>query len=692
MKIQHNLRSLCRIAVLNSSVSRSDHFFEYNQCPQESVLTFTRHITRWVLQGIFYFAVLHFLVGNCEAGLFSKADSQRVVSSINGYGWDQPLWQKALPTPLPQPKGQVVISPFHYRSVTLDDGSFKRQFDDVRSYYLRIPNDDLLKGFRKRAGLPDPGVDLGGWYTADVGHIFGQLISGYSRMYAASGDVRCRDKVKALLAEWGKCIEPDGYFYYSRKPTSFHYIYDKMVGGLVDAYVYCHNQQALTYLSRITDWAIKNLDRSRKYMDLTCEWYTLSENLYRAYLATGDPKYRKFAEVWEYKDYWDLYANKIDIFKQHHFSNIEGKWYHAYSHVNTLSSAAAAYLVKGDAHYLDTIRNAYEYLQANEIFATGGYGPEERLLPHEELIRALSVWPNSFETQCGTWAGFKLGKYLISFTGDAKYGDWIERLAINGIGATIPMSPDGKVLYHVSYNVYGYAKHNIGICWSCCSGSRPMAIADYDDLIYFKDADNLYVNLFASSTVSWNHDHTQVVVHQRTGFPASPTTEFTLEMKHPARFGIKLRRPGWLAGPISAMVNGKPAKMENDDHHWTEVRRKWRDGDRLTVTFPMKLWVSRLDTNSGFPAAIIYGPVVLAGQFPKVGIPERLEHLQGPEIAEAPPVDVPALKAHGNDPSDWIKPVPGEQLTFRTTGQEQDVTLKPLNQSWQRFAVYWKVA
>src|ERR1035441_958292 len=78
--------------------------------------------------------------------------------------------------------GPRMIQPFDYHGVTLDDGEFKRQFDEVRCFYLRIPNDDLLKGFRLRAGLPAPGEDLGGWYTRDVGHIFGQVISGLSRM------------------------------------------------------------------------------------------------------------------------------------------------------------------------------------------------------------------------------------------------------------------------------------------------------------------------------------------------------------------------------------------------------------------------------------------------------------------------------------------------------------------------------
>ena len=49
---------------------------------------------------------------------------------------------------------------------------------------------------------------------------------------------------------------------------------------------------------------MKNLERSRKYADGSTEWYTLSENLYRAYLVTGDDRYRTFAKVWEYTPYW----------------------------------------------------------------------------------------------------------------------------------------------------------------------------------------------------------------------------------------------------------------------------------------------------------------------------------------------------------------------------------------------------
>ena len=115
---------------------------------------------------------------------------------------------------------------------------------------------------------------------------------------------------------------------------------------------------------------MKNLERSRRTGDTSTEWYTLSENLYRAYLATGDTVYRDFAEVWEYHEYWDIYARKADLFAPRP-SGQRNDDYHAYSHVNTLGGAGAAYLVKGDPRYLDILVNAYDSLQANQVFATG---------------------------------------------------------------------------------------------------------------------------------------------------------------------------------------------------------------------------------------------------------------------------------------------------------------------------------
>jgi DUF1680 family protein len=561
-----------------------------------------------------------------------------------------PSTASAQPAPI---KGKLLLDNFDYRGVTLDGGRMRMLLDDTRDDYLRIPNDDLLKGFRQRAGLPAPGNDLGGWYSDDVFSVFGQIVSGLARTYAATGDPACRDKANVLIAEWAKCIAADGYFFYSQKPNAPHYVYDKTVSGLLDAYLYCGNKDALRHLSKITDWAVKNLDRSKPLPD-GCEWYTLSENLYRAYLATGDKKYSDFAAFWEYPQYWDFYARGEDPFGPNK-SGKHSKANHAYSHVNTLGGAGAAYLVRGDSRYLDILRNAYDYLQNYQVFATGGYGPDEALLPRDQLLNHLSKTTATAEIQCGSWAAFKMTKYLIRCTGDARYGDWVERLAINGIGATIPMTPAGNVYYYSDYNPHGGRKINNWTGWTCCVGTRIQATADVCDLTYFKDKDNLYVNLFTPSTVKWSHAGANLTLHQATRFPEDGTLEFTVETDKPVEAGLKIRTPAWLASPMTAKLNGEPVTLETDPLHWASLRREWKSGDRLTVVLPMQLWVSRFNPKKDYPAAILHGPVVLAAR------------AASPAFVE---------KFNLNRLDSELTPVAGEALTWRLAS-DPAILLRP---------------
>ena len=61
--------------------------------------------------------------------------------------------------------------------------------------------------------------------------------------------------------------------------------------------------------------------------------------------------------------------------------------------------------------------------------------------PDGSLGESLAATIRSFETPCGYWAAFKLARYLMKFTGEARYGDWMERLVYNGVGAALPMGP-----------------------------------------------------------------------------------------------------------------------------------------------------------------------------------------------------------------------------------------------------------
>jgi len=242
----------------------------------------------------------------------------------------------------------------------------------------------------------------------------------------------------------------------------------------------------------------------------------------------------------------------------------------------------------------------------------GGFGPDESLVDPNRLAAMLEDTDATYETQCGSWAIFKLCKHLISLTGDAQYGDWIEQAAYNGLAATPPIPTAGNVFYYSNYNPYGASKRDGGAAWSCCAGTRPMALADVCDLIYFSAPDGLCVNLFVPSTVTVGSGSSALSIRQETRFPEAPSTSFEFHCGRPVKQTIRFRRPGWLAGQVSARLDGAPAPLTVDSHGWLVLRHTWRDGDRIDLTLPMGFRSAPLYADKPYPTAVTIGPVTMA--------------------------------------------------------------------------------
>ena len=165
-------------------------------------------------------------------------------------------------------KASGKLQPFRYQDVILTGGPMGTQAKGARSFYLSLSEDNLLNGFRKRAGLPAPGKPMGGWYDPDGfagAHPFGQYVSALARMYANTGDARYKEKVARLVHGFHLTLAPDGYFYSSEKVFKEwpNYLYDKNCIGMRDAYTLTGNAEALAVLQKMTDWAVKNLPRRR---------------------------------------------------------------------------------------------------------------------------------------------------------------------------------------------------------------------------------------------------------------------------------------------------------------------------------------------------------------------------------------------------------------------------------------------
>ncbi len=555
----------------------------------------------------------------------------------------------------PAPAAPTIrLHPFDYQGVRLLDSRWLHQAEAGRDYYFGLTNDDILHGFRAEAGLPAPGIHpVRGWGIGPTaGAIFGQWLSGMARMSLATGDDALRGKAVDLMNGWGATL-PAG----SATEMSA-YEFDKFVCGLVDMYVYAGEKRALPLLERLTYKATSSLSRDRvpatkaSFFGRPNEWYTLSENLYRAYQATGDDRYRAFAEVWLGEPYWSKFADTSFPADAHGV--------HAYSHVNTFSSAAMHYEITGDPRTLRILRNAYDYLQRTQCFATGGFGPDERFLaPDGSLGHALEMRPNTFETVCGSWAGFKLARYLMRFTGEARYGDWIERLFYNGVGAALPITDNGRNFYYSDYRSTGGMKVYRYDNYTCCSGTYFQCMADYHNLVYYHDDAGLYVNLYVPSEVAWNRNGSQVKLRQETDYPIADTTTLTVDSGASVPFPLSFRVPEWCEG-MTILVNGERADAPAEPGTWARVSRTWHPGDRIEVRIPQRFRWQAVDAEHPHRAAIVRGSVVM---------PLEFRYLE--TAFRAPPTD--------RELNDWLTPDTSPQVikglsshgAYRVRGADQ---------------------
>ena len=509
----------------------------------------------------------------------------------------------AAQTPSPPVVSRARIEPFDYRGVRLLKSRWLDQYQDGRDYYLNVSNDDILQGWRVAAGLPAPGKPLGGWCATNSNTVFGQWLSGMSRMYCATGDTALRDKAIYLLEEWSKTIKPDG------NCGMDLYAYEKLVCGLVDLQQYGGHARAGALLERTLDWTIRNYSRERipaggeLLNGRPAEWYTFAENLYRAYQLTGDLKIKTFADSYRYEPFWKKFAETS--------APSDAYGVHAYSHVNTFSSAAMSYAVSGDPVYLNIIQNAYDYLQNTQCYATGGFGPMERwVAPNGTLGRSLEARNATFEAVCGSWAGFKMSRYLMEFTGEARCGDWAERLLYNGVGAALPITTGGKHFYYADYRVTGGMKVYKVSRYSCCSGSYIQNLADYHNLIYYKDSAGLYVNLYLPSEVMWQNSAGEVKAVLETAYPESETAIVTLHMNQSSKFALRFRIPSWTRN-AALTVNGTPAAIECKPGSWAEITRDWNPEDQIEIRIPLSLRMEPVDRQHPRRVAVVRGPVVL---------------------------------------------------------------------------------
>ena len=514
-----------------------------------------------------------------------------------------------------------VLSEFGYGDVQLASGPLQSQFEENHKLLLNLSEDSLLKPFRQREGLPAPGKDLGGWYDTyafSPGASYGQWLSALARFYAATRDEATRSKVNRMVRGYAATVDPEGKFYIENRFPA--YIYDKLVCGLSDAHALAHDPNALETLALATEAASKHLPEKamphqetpvRAHEDFTRhvwdESYTLPENLFLAWQRTGNSRYLDMAKRYLFnEEYFEPLARGENV--------LPGR--HAYSHVNALSSAARAYIVLGEPKYFHAAKNGFTMVE-EQSFATGGWGPDEHfVVPGSgKLGDSLNKTHASFETPCGSYAHFKISRYLLRMTKDSHLGDSMERVMYNTVLGAKPIQPDGSAFYYSDYNFLGHKVYHQDK-WPCCSGTLPQIAADYRISAYFRDDRNIYVNLYVPSTVTWNQAGRRYVLRQTTEYPYESYIRLDMTTSSPNAFSVFLRIPQWADG-ARLTTNGMRDSRTLKAGAFAELHRDWKTGDRIELELPLKMRLEAVDKQHPETVALLSGPLVLMSLDPK---------------------------------------------------------------------------
>jgi DUF1680 family protein len=518
------------------------------------------------------------------------------------------------------------LDTFAYSDVQLLGGPMKRQFEENHARFLNLDEDRMLKVFRQVAGLPAPGEDMGGWYDLTgfslerndfhgfiAGHSFGQYVSALARAYAVTGSEPTRAKINRLVKGYGETLDPKAKFFVDYRLPG--YTYDKLSCGLIDAHEFAHDPLAMNIHEKLTHAIVAYLpekalsraeQRARPHKDTSYTWdetYTLPENLFLAYQRSGKPFYREMAKRFLEDDtYFNPLAEGNNVLP----------FEHAYSHVNAFSSAMQAYITLGSEKHLRAAKNGFNMLQTTQSFATGGWGPNEAFGEPGtgQLGSSLTQTHASFETPCGAYGHFKITRYLLRVTKDAKYGDSMERVLYNTILGAWPIQADGTSFYYSDYAATGnkvWYKDK----WPCCSGTFPQLAADYHISTYLRSPDGVYVNLYTPSTLKWKNGSTACGLRQETKYPFDNNIQIQVSGSEPKEYTIYLRVPSWATPNPVLSVNGKKVFDPVNPGTFARITRTWKDGDRIELELPMPLRLDTVDANHPNLVALLHGPLVL---------------------------------------------------------------------------------
>ncbi len=599
-----------------------------------------------------------------------------------------------------KPQVQIKAYSFDLKDVKLLDSRFKENMECNGKWLLSIDNNRLLHSWRVNAGMATNAQPLGGWEGLDVelrGHTLGHVLSGLALMYASTDDIAYKNKADSLvsaLAEIQQVLNQNDYL--SAFPQNLvnraiegkpvwapWYTLHKIMAGLIDMYQYADNKQALDIVVRMGDWAyhkLENLSSEQLAIMHNTEFGGMIEAAYNLYAITGNINYKKLAEFFYHHSILDPLAQKEDKLNK----------FHANTQIPKIIGEARGYELTGNEKQKIIADFFWQTVIDHHTYATGGNSDNEFFFEPDQISKHIS---RATTESCNTYNMLKLTRHLFTWTADVKYADYYERALYNHILASQEQET-GMVTYFLSFTPGTFKTYcNKDNSFWCCVGTGFENHAKYAEGIYYHNDNGIYVNLFIPSELTWNEKGIKLI--QQTKYPEEAATHLIIREIKNGEMPLYIRCPSWATSGAIVKINGYNVKINQKPGSYIVLNNNWKVGDKIDITYPMSLHLAATNDNPDL-AAIVYGPIVLAGDMGMEGMPvtapfadNQLDYKDN----VVPNDIITTLNISDQKLNDCVIPVKDKPLMFKTAGiASKEITLIPYYQiDKQRYVIYWNL-
>lgn len=537
------------------------------------------------------------------------------------------------------------VSYFPLQDVKLLSSPFLQAQQTDLHYILALDPDRLLAPFLREAGLTPKAPSYTNWENTGLdGHIGGHYLSALSMMYAATGDTTVYNRLNYMLNELHRAQETVGTGFIGGTPGSLQlwkeikagniraggfdlngkwvplYNIHKTYAGLRDAYLYAHSDLARQMLIDLTDWMIditSGLSDKQMQNMLRSEHGGLNETFADVAAITGDKKYLELARRFSHLVILDPLMKDEDRLTGMH-ANTQIPKVIGYKRVAEVSQDDKDWTHA--AEWDHAARFFWNTVVNHRSVCIGGNSVREHFHPADNFTSMLNDVQGP-ET-CNTYNMLRLTRMLYQDTPDTHFADYYERALYNHILASQEPEKGGFVYFTPMrpghYRVYSQPETSM---W-CCVGSGLENHTKYGEFIYAHEKDTLYLNLFIPSRLTWKERG--VILTQETAFPDQGEVSLRIDKVSKKAFTLKIRRPEWTkhTPDYKLTINGKNVSVATEEgSNYLTITRKWKKGDVVAFTLPMKLSMEQIPDKKDF-YAFLYGPIVLAAS-------TGTEHLDG---------------------------------------------------------------